>query len=349
MMKPLLTIAIPTFNRAEKLRKQLANLTPQLTAEVVCWVYDNASPDNTSEVAAAFQASGVKYHRVEVNGGANRNVLRCFEECQSEWLWVLSDDDPLTTSAVADLLNLIRTCPADFIHTSSHLCQHSANNLVSDIPQLLKQATISSLLWISTGIYRMDKFRPLLGISAESLFTWGSQTVIVLALLGKAQGTVLTSTTTLTISPLIEAPRWSTLDFIIRFCHVPEYLKNPADQKLVAQCICDEQYYWAMLTGLRELNRPDGIHRWQRIRRSSRQTLKSFGSTSPLLQIIKKNNWRQPGKRKTSLRAFHHALLLQLLACCPAFCFSKVLQLLPKPAWLNTLLQTNQGKKSAAH
>jgi glycosyltransferase involved in cell wall biosynthesis len=76
----ILTIAIPTYNRARKLRDQLQRLVPQLGSRTVCRVYDNASTDETKNVAAQFKE--VVYFCSEFNYGGVRNFLNCYEECE---------------------------------------------------------------------------------------------------------------------------------------------------------------------------------------------------------------------------------------------------------------------------
>ena len=340
----ILTIAIPTYNRAARLQAQIERLLPQLGPEVRLCVYDNASPDGTREVVSKYRSQGVCFFRAANNGGAGRNIFRCFEECQTEWLWILSDDDPIASGAVADLLQLIKHCHADFIHTSSPLCQHDAQIIVGDVSQLLKQASLASLLWISTVVYRIPSFRSLFWLYAESISTWGPQLVVLLAVLERQEGKGLASSTRLIIEPPGE-PRWSTLDFIARFSHVPEYLQTSRHQTLVAGHIW-EYYYWALLGGLRELDNPAAIRRWQRIRKSARQNFRAYGAISPIWDVILKK-WYRAGSRKTSLTVVHQALLVTILAWCPSSLFFPVLKLLPKPAWVCRLLRRERNETAA--
>jgi len=341
---PILTIAIPTYNRVVKLQAQLERLLPQLTTEVRLSVYDNASPDNTQDLVTKYIPHGISYSRAMTNRGAGLNFFRCFEECQTEWLWILSDDDPISNMAVADLLRLVRNSHADFIHTSSPLCRHDSDIVINDIPSLFKHATVSSLLWISTGVYRIASFRPFLYVYTDSISTWGPQMVIILAFLEERKGEVLICPTQL-ITEAPGAPRWSTLGFIIRFSHVPEYLKEPRHQTLLAQLIW-EYYDWALLAGLRELNSPATIHRWQRIRKLARQNLKAYGAKSPIWNVLLKK-WYLAGRRRTLLRSLQHALAVTILAWCPTSLFFPVLKLLSKPAWMRNILHQGNNKSSA--
>lgn len=42
--------------------------------------------------------------RKRANIGANANVLRCFELCETEWIWILGDDDHGLPGAVDKIL-----------------------------------------------------------------------------------------------------------------------------------------------------------------------------------------------------------------------------------------------------
>ena len=345
-MKPLLTIAIPTYNRAAKLRAQLERLLPQLHPEVRVCVYDNASTDDTRQVVEPFLSKGVFYFCAGFNGGGNLNFLRCFEGCETEWLWILSDDDQISATAVKDAVELVKGCRADFIHTSTHFCRHAAEIGVDNVSQLLKYATDCSLLWISAGLYRVAAFRPLLILFADSLSTWASHWVVTMGLLEREKKTALLTQTNLIVMSALTAPRWPSLDFIARFTLAPEFLQARENQTLMAQCIYNQFYYWALLLGLREVHDRAGIRRWQRIRKQARLNLKAYGAKSPVWDVIRSNQWHRAGNRKTSLLTVHHALMVAVLSWCPSGLFFPVLKWLPKPVWGWELLAPKDGKEA---
>ena len=74
--RPLLTIAIPTYNRAWCLRDLLSSLASQLKDEsrVELIVSDNASPDETPSLVQDFVARGlrVRYLRNAENTRSRR-------------------------------------------------------------------------------------------------------------------------------------------------------------------------------------------------------------------------------------------------------------------------------------
>src|SRR5947209_8347180 len=154
-MLPLLTVAIPTYNRAAKLRIQLDNLASQLTPETQCIIFDNASTDATPKIAKSAQSPRVSYFQAAQNTGLVGNIIRCFENCSTEWLWILGDDDPISPEAIARALPLIRgAVQYDFIHHSTPLWRYHSDTVVKNPRELLQKSTLPSLVWISTGLYR---------------------------------------------------------------------------------------------------------------------------------------------------------------------------------------------------
>ncbi len=114
--KPLLSICIPTYNRAELLRSALYSVVRQaaeLNGQVEVVVSDNCSPDHTPEVLAWAQTLGpVRSHRNAENVGFGRNFLRLAQElAEGEYCWVLGDDDVLCEGAVAELVSALTSHP----------------------------------------------------------------------------------------------------------------------------------------------------------------------------------------------------------------------------------------------
>jgi glycosyltransferase involved in cell wall biosynthesis len=110
--KPLLTIAIPTYNRAKCLDRLLGVLLEQFQderrAELI--VSDNASTDNTQAVVADYRQRGldIRYLCNKDNLGPDFNILHCFEEAAGKYVWIFSDDDiiaPGTLKRVLDALS----------------------------------------------------------------------------------------------------------------------------------------------------------------------------------------------------------------------------------------------------
>lgn len=106
---PLLTIAIPTWNRADFLALNLARLAVEgkdLWDTVELLVSDNGSVDHTPSVLGDAIANGmpIRYIRNAENIGSDANIAQCFNLAQGEFVLILGDDDLFVDGALSLLL-----------------------------------------------------------------------------------------------------------------------------------------------------------------------------------------------------------------------------------------------------
>jgi glycosyltransferase involved in cell wall biosynthesis len=111
-----LSIAIPTFNRAEFLRQNLIELQRQILlldqpVEVV--ISDNASTDNSENIVQEFlnEKISFRYLRNSTNLGMDINVDLAIRACRGEYVLLLGDDDLLESNAIEKILNCLHKYP----------------------------------------------------------------------------------------------------------------------------------------------------------------------------------------------------------------------------------------------
>jgi len=114
-MDKLLTIAIPTFNRAELLDKQLAWLAQAIKgfeADCEILVSDNCSTDNTLDVVKKWQSNlsniTFNYNRNNENIGVLKNVAYCLSAATTKYVWTIGDDDPIQERAVTYVVTKLK-------------------------------------------------------------------------------------------------------------------------------------------------------------------------------------------------------------------------------------------------
>lgn len=106
------TIAIPTYNRADLLREALESALSQDYEPLRIVVFDNASRDATAAVVRSFTDPRVEYRRNECNIGHAGNVNRAIVENTSPYLTILFDDDLLLPGFVRESAAFLDTHPS---------------------------------------------------------------------------------------------------------------------------------------------------------------------------------------------------------------------------------------------
>jgi glycosyltransferase involved in cell wall biosynthesis len=117
--QPLLSFAIPTYNRAKCLDRLLGVLLKELRGEsrVELIVSDNASTDNTPAVVENYRQRGldIRYLRNEVNRGMDFNILQCYEQAIGKYVWIFGDDDLIAPGTMKRVLDALATQRYDLI------------------------------------------------------------------------------------------------------------------------------------------------------------------------------------------------------------------------------------------
>lgn len=117
-MSRILTICVPTYNRAAELDHQLAWVAKEVrglgdAVEVI--VSDNASSDDTAAVvqrwSTEFDDVPFASQRHPENLGWMRNFHSCYERAAGRYCWVIGDDDTVYDGSVRFVLDTLRADP----------------------------------------------------------------------------------------------------------------------------------------------------------------------------------------------------------------------------------------------
>jgi glycosyltransferase involved in cell wall biosynthesis len=91
--EPLVSICIPTYNRAGMINKAIESALGQTYRNIEVIVVDNDSSDNTDAVVAAYTDERLTYVKNERNLGLFGNFNRCIELATGKYLHILHSDD----------------------------------------------------------------------------------------------------------------------------------------------------------------------------------------------------------------------------------------------------------------
>jgi glycosyltransferase involved in cell wall biosynthesis len=119
--EPLITIAIPTYNRQRYLLELLPVLLEQIQQAdpnnyfIQLLIVNNASTDSTHEVVNAVKETKIKYIRNKTNIGADRNFIECVKHANGKYVWLFGDDDLLEVDAISQVLEIVKREKFDLI------------------------------------------------------------------------------------------------------------------------------------------------------------------------------------------------------------------------------------------
>jgi glycosyltransferase involved in cell wall biosynthesis len=92
LMNPKVSVVIPTYNRADKVRKSIDSVLAQTFTDVEVIVVDDGSSDNTGQMLAEIYGDRIRYF-AQTNQGVSVARNRGIEEAKGEWVAFLDSDD----------------------------------------------------------------------------------------------------------------------------------------------------------------------------------------------------------------------------------------------------------------
>lgn len=107
--RPLVSIGIPTYNRAASyLRHALGSAVNQTYKNIEIIVSDNCSPDNTESFVREVNDPRIRYFRQKENIGPLKNRAFCLEQARGEYFVVLMDDDLIDEDFVSTCMDAVK-------------------------------------------------------------------------------------------------------------------------------------------------------------------------------------------------------------------------------------------------
>jgi glycosyltransferase involved in cell wall biosynthesis len=248
-----LTIAIPTYNRNELLNEALALLLPQLTDDVECLVIDNAS---VRPVAVSVEerfgeaAQRIRVVRNVANIGLCANVLRCLEQSEGRWVWLLGDDDRPLPDAVHKVQRAVSSQPDSiYLNFSSTLHQRDKPFDSRGFRDFVaKMDSFGNVMFISAGVFRREPLLRHAHLGYHFAYSLASHVVVLMAALGDEGECSFLSETLVEWGPNNRGDGWSSLDLVLGMPLIlelpfPFEIKRQLAKKIGTKHDTPEQFY----------------------------------------------------------------------------------------------------------
>ena len=153
---PLITIGIPTYNRAALLKNCVASAFAQSYQNIEVLVSDNASTDDTLATLKSFDDVRLRVLTSPVNVGAVNNFDRCVREAKGDYLVLVSDDNILDPAFLEKCVRLIKMEPDIPIVAAAYdilVMDEFSENERRVVPAVLSKK-LSTGIWDGTEILR---------------------------------------------------------------------------------------------------------------------------------------------------------------------------------------------------
>lgn len=126
--EPLVSIVLPTYNRAQLLPFAIQSVLAQSYTNLELIIVDDNSPDNTGEVVKSFDDPRIRYVRNSPNLKLPRALNRGFSSAQGEYLTWTSDDNLYRPEAVARMVGRLQDGHCDFVYADYDLFSEQDEN-----------------------------------------------------------------------------------------------------------------------------------------------------------------------------------------------------------------------------
>lgn len=106
---PLLTVAIPTFNRPDSLEKIITQLSQEKNQLFSILISDDGSSDETMVMVKKYQKKmpNLAYSKNRFNLGFTKNLIKIYELAKTKYIWFLSDDETVLPGAIDKILRVL--------------------------------------------------------------------------------------------------------------------------------------------------------------------------------------------------------------------------------------------------
>lgn len=111
MTEPLVSVILPTYNRAEMMIKAARSVLSQTYTNIELVIVDDHSTDDTETLAKSIDDKRVRYLRNETNMGANHTRNRGILNSHGEFLALVDDDDLWLPEKIKRQIELFQSSP----------------------------------------------------------------------------------------------------------------------------------------------------------------------------------------------------------------------------------------------
>jgi glycosyltransferase involved in cell wall biosynthesis len=137
--RPRVLVGVPTYNRAERLKRTIRSVQESTYPNIAILIADNASTDDTPVVARELARLDprIRYVRHLKNHGPVANLKYCWDQCVDPYFMWVADDDVVDPSYLAECIEALEGDPSLVLASGIRVYRRSDGSLSPGVPTSL--------------------------------------------------------------------------------------------------------------------------------------------------------------------------------------------------------------------
>lgn len=248
-----LTILIPTWDRPEDVNLRLQEIDHLWKGEIPVRVQVNPGKHSAKDINSSLYSGPIEICENKANCGFCGNMVLGVQGVDTDWLWILGDDDSLRPQARQMVEQAIQSAAegdCDAILFNQWNLPHVAPSvLCTDLATFTQVTGFGNSLFISANIWRTSFFQSRLGLLIEFSLSEASQVLLYLTALQEQASTFLVRNESLI--DYVYSHRWNRIGYLKRVFFLFRHPGVFAERELLMDFIWP-QARWALQSALHE-------------------------------------------------------------------------------------------------
>jgi glycosyltransferase involved in cell wall biosynthesis len=195
MSKPFISICIPTYKRADLLKKLLESIRVQTFTDFEILINDNSPDDTVKDLASEYnRLLPIAYQKNEPAISATENCNKVMGRANADWIKIMHDDDWFAANdALEQFANAAKSSGKDFIFCASNQVYLETGKveqewLTGERKQMLDDSILSLIYLNTIGHPSVIMHKKDTGLAYDPQFNWVLDIDFYLQYLGKHGG-----------------------------------------------------------------------------------------------------------------------------------------------------------------
>ncbi len=182
----LISVIIPTYNRARIIEKSISSVLNQTYENIECIVIDDCSTDNTEEIVKSIDDKRLIYYKLEKNGGAIVARNKGIDLSNGKFIAFQDSDDFFKKDKLEKQLNALMDNNADMVYCQLERYGYGEKHVLpigesgfTDIERVLNVGGVSNqAMFFKAEVIKQNKFD-------EEMISWKEDLELTIRLVQK--------------------------------------------------------------------------------------------------------------------------------------------------------------------